>query len=167
MLLHGALPNDFFGSILIPIPKGPPVDVRKTQNYRAFALSSFLGKIWDNIIIISRRNVIKTSDLQFRYKSNCSTIMCSTLVIKTIQYFTQMQSPVYVTFIDASKAFDRLCHIELFNILSADDIVLLFPSLYALKHSITRGEDYAKKNPNYCVLMLNIKILFCIYLSNQ
>ena len=44
--------------------------------------------------------------------------MCSTLVIETIQYFTQMRSPVYVLFIDASKAFDRLSHIELFNILS-------------------------------------------------
>ena len=56
------------------------------------------------------------------YKSNCSTIMCSTLVIETIQYFTQMQSPVYVLFIDASKAFDRLCHIELFNILSEQNM---------------------------------------------
>ena len=44
--------------------------------------------------------------------------MCSTLVIETIQYFTQMRSPVYVLFIDASKAFDRLSHIELFVILS-------------------------------------------------
>ena len=44
--------------------------------------------------------------------------MCSTLVIATIQYLTQMQYPVYVLFIDALKAFDRLCHIELFNILS-------------------------------------------------
>ena len=43
--------------------------------------------------------------------------MCSILVIETIQYLTQMQSPVYVLFTDASKAFDRLCHIKLFNIL--------------------------------------------------
>ena len=44
--------------------------------------------------------------------------MCSTLVIETIQYFTYIQYPVYVLFIDASNVFDRLCHIELFNILS-------------------------------------------------
>ena len=42
--------------------------------------------------------------------------MCSTLVIETIQYFTQMQSPVYVLFIDVAKSFDILCHISLFNI---------------------------------------------------
>ena len=94
------------------------MDVRKPQNYRAIALSSILGKILDYIIITSQRNVIKTSDLQFGYKSSCSTIMCSPLVIETILYFAQMQSPAYVLFIDSSKAFDRLCHIALFNILS-------------------------------------------------
>ena len=90
----------------------------KPKTTRAIALSSILGKLLDNIIITSQRNVIKTSDFQFGYKSNCSIIMCSTLVIETIEYFTQLQSHVYVIFIDASKAFDRLCHIELFNILS-------------------------------------------------
>ena len=59
MLLHGTLPNEFLVSILIPIPKGPRVDVRKTQNYRAIAPSSIIGKILDNIIITSQRNVIK------------------------------------------------------------------------------------------------------------
>ena len=53
----------------------------------------------------------------------------STLVIETIQYFTEMQSPVYVLFIDASKAFDRLCHIELFNILSERNICQLIRRL--------------------------------------
>ena len=147
------------------------------------------------------------------------------MVIETIQYFTQMRSPVYVLFIDASNVFDRLSHIELFDILSernmcplirrllfnlygnqqfqirwnnclsnmynmtngvkqgavlspilftmyidglfyelkragvgchingeyvgafgyADDIILLSPSLCALKHSITLCEDYAKR----------------------
>ena len=91
---------------------------RKCAICNVIKLYSILGKILDNIIITSQRNVLKTSDLQFGYKSNCSTIMCSTLVIETIQYFTQMRSPVYVLFIDASKAFDRLSHIELFDILS-------------------------------------------------
>ena len=73
---------------------GSRADIRKTQNYREIVLSSIIDKIVDNIT--SQRNVIKTSDLQFGYKSNCPTIMCSTLVIEIIQYFTQMQSPVYV-----------------------------------------------------------------------
>ena len=106
-----------FGVYFNTDTKGATWDARKTPNYRAIALSTILGKIVDNIISTSQRNVIKTSYLQFGYKLNC-TSMCSTLVSETIQYFTQMQSPVYVLFIDASKVFDRLCHIELFNILS-------------------------------------------------
>ena len=66
MLLHGTLPNDFV-VYFIPITKGSRVDVRKTQNYREIAPSSILGKIINNIIITSQRNVIKTSDLQFGY----------------------------------------------------------------------------------------------------
>ena len=106
------------------------MDVQKTQNYRAIALSSILGKILDHIIIASQRNVLKTADLRFGYKSICSTIMCSTLVIETIQYFTQMRSPVYVLFIDASKAFDRLSHIELFDILSERNMCSLIRRLH-------------------------------------
>ena len=63
MLLHGPLPKDFCVSILIPIPKGSRVDVRKPQNYRAIALSSILGKILDNIIITSTEKRYK--DIRF------------------------------------------------------------------------------------------------------
>ena len=40
------------------------------------------------------------------------------MVIETIQYFTACHSPIYVLYMDASKAFDRLYHIELFRLLS-------------------------------------------------
>ena len=40
------------------------------------------------------------------------------MVIETIQYFTACHSPIYVLYMDASKVFDRLEHIELFRLLS-------------------------------------------------
>ena len=119
MLTHGISPDDFKISILIPIPKGARVDKSNASNYRAVALSSILGKMLDMIIINVQKEELETSDLQFGYKSNSSTIMCSTLLIESIQYFAKMQSPGYVLFIDASKAFDRVCHSHLFNILEA------------------------------------------------
>ena len=48
MLVHGVVPEDFRVSILVPIPKGPRVDARNSDNYRAVALSSVLGKMVDN-----------------------------------------------------------------------------------------------------------------------
>ena len=59
---------------------------------------------------------LKTLDLQFGYKSESSTIMCSTMVIETIQYFTACHSPIHVLYRDASKAFDRFY--EPFRLLS-------------------------------------------------
>ena len=118
ILRHGISPDEFLVSILIPIPKGHRVDTGNSSNYRAVALSSIYGKILDNIILSVQQEELKTSDLQFGYKSESSTIMCSTMVIETIQYFTACHSPIYVLYMDASKAFDRLYHIELFRLLS-------------------------------------------------
>ena len=99
MLTHGVSPDDFKISILIPIPKGARVDKSNASNYRALALSSILGKMLDIIIINVQKEELETSHLQFGYKSNSSTIMCSTLLIESIQYFVKIQSPGYVLFI--------------------------------------------------------------------
>ena len=42
MLIHGVVPEEFRVSILVPIPKGPRVDARNSDNYRVVALSSVL-----------------------------------------------------------------------------------------------------------------------------
>ena len=45
-------------------------------------------------------------------------MLCSTMLIETIQYYDENgRQSVYVLFLDASKAFDRVCYSELFNIL--------------------------------------------------
>ena len=94
VLRHGILPDEFLVSILIPIPKGHRVDTGNSSNYRAVALSSIYGKILDNIILSVQQEELKTSNLQFGYKSESATIMCSTMVIETIQYFTACHSPI-------------------------------------------------------------------------
>ena len=64
--------------------------------------------------------MVKT--LQFVYKPNSSTIVCSTPVIETIQYFTSLNTSICAPFIESSKAFDRLYHSKLFSILSERDM---------------------------------------------
>ena len=45
-------------------------------------------------------------------------MLCSTMLIETIQcYDVNGRQAVYVLFLDASKAFDRVCYSESFNIL--------------------------------------------------
>ena len=48
--------------------------------------------------------------------------MCSTSLTETIEYYVSRKTQVYVLLIDASKAFDRVSHIKLFNSLQAHGV---------------------------------------------
>ena len=48
--------------------------------------------------------------------------MCSTLLVETVEYYVSNNSTVFVLLIDASKAFDRLCHSKLFEVI----IIIIF-----------------------------------------
>ena len=104
---------------MIPIPKGGKVCSTNTDLYRSIAISSILSKILDYVIIDQQSDSLGTSDYQFGFKSHSSTMLCSTMLIETIQYYDEngRQPVYYVLFSDARKAFDRVCYSELFNIL--------------------------------------------------
>ena len=63
------------------------------------------------------KDKLYTEDVQFAYKNNFSTTMCSFLVIETIQYYKSMGSNVYVSLLDYSKAFDMVKYKKLFDLL--------------------------------------------------
>ena len=63
---------------------------------------------------------------------------CSSLVIETIHYFESKCSPTCVLFIDASKAFDRVRHIDLFNVLSKRNMCALVRRLLMTMYSDQR-----------------------------
>ena len=58
-----------------------------------------------------------TSELQFGFKAKHSTNLCSMVLKETISYYNQHQTPVFCTFLDATKAFDRLHYCKLFKLL--------------------------------------------------
>ena len=122
MLCHGFAPKSFLGANIIPIPKNIRHNLSDSSNYRAIALSSIFSKILDKIILKQQTEHLKTSDLQFGFKNKSSTVMCSTALIETVEYYVDSGSPVYVLLIDASKAFDRVCHATLFNILNDQNV---------------------------------------------
>ena len=97
------VPEDFRDLLLISIPKGPRVSVRNFENYRAVALTSVLGKILDNTIANTQKEGLVTSNQQFGYKSNLSTIICSSLIIDTIQYFTSVCSPAIQHYLELQQ----------------------------------------------------------------
>ena len=118
MIDHGFAPDSFLQSSIVPIPKGARANVSDSNMYRSIAISSLLNKIFDNIIIERQSLVLSTSNNQFGFKSKSSTVLCSTMVIETIQYYLERNAQsVYLVLLDASKAFDRVSYDRLFNVL--------------------------------------------------
>ena len=74
--------------------------------------------MFDNIIIDRQSSLLSTSNYQFGFKVKSSTVLCSTMVIETIQYYLEKNGEtVYLLLLDASKAFDKVSYEVLFNLL--------------------------------------------------
>ena len=56
-----------------------------------------------------------TSDNQFGFNQKHSTDLCIYTVKSAIQYYNDFNSPVYICFLDAPRAFDRVNHRTMFK----------------------------------------------------
>ena len=117
IIIHGAVPDSFHLSTIVPIPKGRNANISDSSNFRGIALSPIYGKIFDNIILQQYSGELMSSELQFGFKAQSSTNMCSMVLKETIAYYNSHNSPVFCSFLDATKAFDRLHYCKLFKLL--------------------------------------------------
>ena len=122
MISHGIVPDSFMKANVVPIPKNRRLDLTDSNNNRAIAMSSISSKILDKIIIHKQSSQLKISDYRFGFKKQSSTIMCTTVLTETIDYYVDNGSSVFVLLIDASKAFDRVSHSTLFKTLGEHNV---------------------------------------------
>ena len=85
MVHHGFCPPTFICANIIPIPKGSKANLSDSDKYRSITISSLLGKILDYIIIVKQSEALKTSNYEFGFKANSSTVLCSIMVNETVQ----------------------------------------------------------------------------------
>jgi len=77
IVIHGYVPSTFLSSTVVPIQKNSNVNATVSANYCGIALSSILGKLFDNITSVKYSDRLSNSDLQFGFKQNSSTHMCT------------------------------------------------------------------------------------------
>jgi hypothetical protein len=115
MFVHGHMPPEMLRVLLVPLIKNKCGMVTDKDNYRPIALASVVSKIVEHLILKRCGDALQSSDSQFGFKKEHSTDLCIFLLKETIRYYMSQGSPVFVCFLDAKKAFDRVNHWKLFK----------------------------------------------------
>ncbi len=102
---------------IISLPKDGQGSKCDSDNYQGICFYSCLTKTYEWLLVTKYADKLKTSNLQFSFKSKHSTVMCCLSLKEVITYYQNRGSNVYACFIDASKAFDHVRHDRLFQLL--------------------------------------------------
>ena len=72
------------------------------------AITNDVSKILELLLLDKLQFQLETSSNQFGFKSKHSTDMCVYTLKQITEYHNQGYSPVYIYYLDALKAFDRI-----------------------------------------------------------
>ena len=126
MLRHGHVPRQFQQGTIVPIVKDQHGDKGDMNNYCGITIAPILSKIFEHALQIVFKPFLTTSQYQFGFKKKASTSHAIHFLKESVEYYTTHGSSVYCSFLDASKAFDRLVHAGLFLKLLRRNIPLIF-----------------------------------------
>ena len=115
MISHNFLPSLFMDTFILPIVKDKKESISNSSNYRPIAITSIISKLFEIIVLERYRSILVTSPNQFGFKRGHGTESCLFVFKQIIDFYKRNSSPVYVTFLDLSKAFDRVNHKILFK----------------------------------------------------
>ena len=114
MIQHGCVVGDFLKGTITPVVKDAEGDVSDPSNYRPITLGSLFSKLFEKAIDLKLSPFLNTDQLQFGFKRRTSSSHALYVLKSTVNHFTDKGSNVFVSFLDCSKAFDRISHFGLF-----------------------------------------------------
>ena len=134
MLKHGFVPKQFRFGFMIPLIKDTKGNHGDVSNYRGITISPVISKVFEHILKITFADHLTTSAYQFGFKRKNSTTHALFCLRRTVEYYNNNGSRVYCSFLDASKAFDRLVHSGLFSKLIDRNIPRVFLDILMTWH---------------------------------
>ena len=123
------MPHDFLVGTITPVVKDKGGDISSSSNYRPITLSNIFSQILEHLILIKTDSFLSTNELQFGFKRNRSTSHALFVLKSCVDYYVQHGSNVIATFLDCSKAFDKISHHGLFLKLIQRGLPLCFINL--------------------------------------
>ena len=113
--IHGHVPECMMDSLLVPLVKDKKGSLTSSDNYRPLMLTNIASKILELVILDRYEEKLCTSDNQFGFKAKHATDMCVFTLKYILEYYKNLNSLVYICFLDLSKAFDKVNHWILFD----------------------------------------------------
>ena len=115
MFKHCYMPQFMINLVIIPIIKNKSRDFTDKNNYRPIALSSIISKVFEHITIIRLEKYVYNILSIWILIRTFNRAMCIYALTEFIVYFKSRSISVYVAFLDASKAFDKISYWTLFK----------------------------------------------------
>ena len=115
VLVHGYVPKSILKSVIVPIIKNKNKRISDKNNYRPICISNVFTKVVEKVLYSRMEDYLQSTNNQVGFKRKHGTEMCVFVLKKLIRYYIKHGSCMYVAFLDASKAFDRVNHTELFS----------------------------------------------------
>ena len=100
---------------IIPILRNRNGDASDKNNYGPIATVTAMSKLFELCLSKILDGYLYTSENQFGFNKNHATDLCTYTVKSAIKYYNYFNSPVFICFLDASKASDRVNHWTLFK----------------------------------------------------
>ena len=112
---HGYIPQSLIETTIVPIIKNKPGDRSSDNSYRPIALANVISNVFESLILLRCEHFLTTADNKFGFRSRHNTDFCIYTLKEDIEFYKLRNTSVFVTFLDASKAFDRIDHWLLFK----------------------------------------------------
>ena len=122
------LPQSLLETTIVPVIKNKCGSRTDSNNYRPIAIATITSKLLESVILMKCEEYLFTSDNQFGFKAH-GTEFCICSLLEFIDYYKNKNTTVFVTFLDASKAFDRVNYWMLFSKLIDKNLPLFFVKL--------------------------------------
>ena len=109
-IIHSYFPQNMLKGVINPILKNRYGKNDDSNNYRELMVSSNFSKNLEYCLLPRIKNCISLSCHQFGYRKATSTLMATALLKETLNVYLEQDSAVYCSFLDLSKAFERVDH---------------------------------------------------------
>ena len=97
-------------TVLVSLVKDKKGLLTDKNKYRPIAITSVASKILEKVILRKVEHLLNTMCYQFGFKTKHSTDLCVFAMKEIINYYHSASTPVYVCYIDVTKAFEKVNH---------------------------------------------------------